>query len=120
MLKQTSFIFAASLMTSAYAADISSVDCTPPKIIVTFDAAVNDYNSGDATSGLTSLKFKRNVSTTSDVVVLEPLSGTWNSNRDTFTIRPTRQNYEDTYSWNAWPLAVETTADGDTDSQACN
>lgn len=104
---------------TAHAADISSVDCTPPKLIITFASAVNDYDDDDATVGLTSLKFKQS-SSSSNSVDLEPLSGTWDSDRDTFTIRPTRKNYEDTYSWNVWPVAVETTADGDTDTEACN
>ena len=104
---------------AANAADILSVDCTPPKVIVTFASAVSDYDTSDATVGLTSMKFKQTTSS-SNSVALEPRSGTWDSDRDTFTIRPTRKNYEDTYSWNVWPVAVETTADGDTDTEACN
>lgn len=104
---------------AAHAADISSVDCTPPKVVITFASAVSVYDASDATAGLTSLKFKQSANS-SNTVVMEPRSGTWDSDRDTFEIRPTRKNYEDTYSWNVWPVAVETTADGDTDTESCN
>ena len=119
MFKKLILAGAISLTGAANAADISSVDCTPPKVIITFASAVLDYDTSDADAGLTSLKFKQTTSS-SNSVALEPRSGTWDSDRDTFTIRPTRKNYEDTYSWNVWPVAVETTADGDTDTAACN
>ena len=103
----------------AQAADISSVDCTPPSVVITFTSAVADYDDDDADAGLTLLKFKQSTSS-QNAVTLEPRSGTWDADRDTFTIRPTRKNYEDTYAWNVWPVAVETTADGDNDTEACN
>ena len=105
-------------VSASNAADIDSVDCTPPYVIVNFDAAVSTY-SASAVDGLTSIKLKKN-SSSDQTVELEPRSGTWNDDRDQFTIRPTRKNYEDTYSWNVWPVAVETTSDGDTGTAACN
>jgi hypothetical protein len=119
MLKKTILASLVAGLGASHAADISSVDCTPPFVIVDFDAAVNDYSTASASQGLTSIKLKKTTSA-SENVPLEPLSGTWDSDRDQFTIRPTRKNYEDTYSWNVWPVAVETTADGDTDTAACN
>lgn len=118
MLKKVVFASLLAGLCTSQAADITSVDCTPPYIIVNFDGAVSNY-SASAVDGLTSIKLKRTTDS-SQTVTLEPRSGTWDSDRDKFTIRPTRTNYEDTYAWNVWPVAVETTADGDTDTAACN
>lgn len=109
--------------TALQAADLSSVDCTPPKLIVTFASAVQNWAASGAsdelTKGLTSLKFKATTSSASSVE-LNPRNSLISGASTVFTLYVPRADYEDTYSWNVWPVAVEATADGDTSTVSCN
>ena len=67
-------------MSASNAADIDSVDCTPPYIIVNFDAAVSTYTTSTSDS-LTSIKLKK-IPVPPKRFELEPRSGTWNDDRD--------------------------------------
>lgn len=112
-----------ALTTAGQAANLTAVDCTPPKLILTFASAVNDWAasgaSNYATQGLTSVKFKKTTSS-SQAVDLMPGNCDFNSAMTECTMYVARTDYEDTYAWNVWPVAVETTADGDTTTVACN
>lgn len=114
--------FAATFATAGQAADLTSVDCTPPKLVLNFASAVTAINieaTSATTTGLTSLKFKKD-SSSSETVELAAGNCIFNSAGTSCTMYVTRADYEDTYAWNVWPIAVEATADSDTSTQVCN
>ncbi len=123
MFKKTLFVGILFAFTSgAQAANLSSVDCTPPKLILTFASAVTAIDieaTSSTTTGLTSLKFKKD-SGSSETVELAAGNCIFDTAGTSCTMYVTRADYEDTYDWNVWPIAVETTADGDTSTRVCN
>ncbi len=123
MFKKT--LFASILLaftSSAHAANLSSVDCTPPKLVLTFASAVTAIDieaTSSTTTGLTSLKFKKDINA-AETVELAAGNCLFDTAGTSCTMYVTRADYEDTYNWNVWPIAVEATADGDTSSRVCN
>lgn len=123
MFRKTLIVTFFACTSAANAADLTGVDCTPPKLILTFASAVSDWAasgaSNYATQGLTSVKFKKD-SNSALTVDLTPGNCEFNSAKTECTMYVARTDYEDTYAWNVWPVAVEATADGDTATVACN
>lgn len=105
---------------AALASQVSSVDCTAPKVIISFASAVTQSASAPtASSGLFYVGFQNGLNSTT-LKEINKYSGSWDSDNDTVTFYPTRDEYEGTYSWSTWDLHIKTIADGTTSSKPCS
>ncbi len=104
---------------SAQASTVTSVDCTAPKIIVTFASTIDTARAVSSSVGLYYIGFQ-NGKSASALSEINRDSGVWSSGNTVWTVYPTRDVYEATYSWNVWDLHIKTIADGTTFSAPCN
>ena len=118
------FLIAAAIVSMtgvAQAANVTGANCTAPTLVLTFGSAVTPISvsaTSSTTTGLTSVKFKKD-SSSSENVELPAANCEFNSANTECTMYVTNADYEETYDWNVWPIAVEATADGDTATVAC-
>ena len=122
MLKQLFIVSTLVIGTGAVqAANVTGANCNAPTLVLTFGSTVTPISvsaTSSTTTGLTAVKFKKN-SSSSETVELPAANCEFNSANTQCTMYVTNADYEDTYDWNVWPIAVEATADGDTATVAC-